>query len=386
MAKRAAAAKLTSPQHWPKKSATSLMQPLRRLNLSEHTAQHLRDGFRSGRWSGSLPGVWRLSQELGLSRDAVRAALRLLEAEGLVTHGGAGRNRQVATPSSRDSRRSLRVGILLPAPLEKDNAHTHELILTARHAVEAAGHICFIAPKTNADFRHRPERIRRYLADCAADAWILYSARRTVLEVAATGEVPVFALGGPAKGLPVAGSRADLAAPIQNCIDLLVGHGHQSIVLIGPPSWRQPAPSASAQAFLERLQHHGIRTDPRFNLPDWEHTPEGLEALLRALFFATPPSALLIMEPECLGPVLVFLAARGLRVPAQVSVVNILPDPMQSFYRPAIAHFQWPIQPHLKRIIQWVNTIARGQTEHRMTTTEPVFVPAESIAPRARGA
>ncbi len=355
------------------------MQPIRRLHLSEHTAQHLREGFRAGRWSGKLPGVWLLAGELGVSRDAVRAALKLLEAEGLVRHHGAGKSRHVAKPTDRDGRRVLRVGILLPSPLEKDNAHTHELIFSVRQAIEAAGHVCFIAPRSSQQLHRRVERIRRYMADCQADAWIVYSASREVLEMVSAGALPAFALGGQAMGLPLASSRSDLAVPIRACVNCLVDHGHRSIVLIGPPKWRRPAPNASAQVFLDRLRHHGIQADMPYNLPDWEHTPAGLNALLHALFFATPPTALLVMEPECLGPVLVFLASRSLRVPDHVSVVNLLPDPMQAFYRPAIAHFQWPVQPHVKRIVQWVSALARGKADLRISTTEPVFVPAESI-------
>lgn len=355
------------------------MQPIRRLSLSEHTAQHLREGFAAGRWSGKLPGVWLLAKELAVSRDAVRAALRLLEAEGFIRHSGAGKSRHITKPAGIARRRVLRIGILLSSPLEKDNAHSHELIFTIRQAIEAAGHVCFLDAKSALHFRHNVDRIRRHLKDCDADAWIAYSAQRDVLEMVSAGPVPAFALGGQMMGLPMAGSRADLTIPICDCLDLLVAQRHQSIVLICPAKLRLPKPNLSAEVFLDRLRHHGIRADARYNLPDWEHTPDGLNALLQALFFTTPPTALIVFDPECLGPVLVFLAGRGLRVPEHVSVVNIMPDPMQAFYRPAIAHFQWHVQPHVKRVIQWVNALGRGKADRRMSTTEPVFVPAESI-------
>ncbi len=354
------------------------MHPIRRPTLSEHTAQHLRDGFAGGRWSGKLPGVSLLAKELGVSRDAVRSALRLLEAEGFICHGGAGKSRHITKPNDVLYKRVLRIGILLSSPLEKDNAHSNELVFTIHQAIEAAGHVCFIATKSALYFHRKVERIRRYMKECEADAWILYSARRDVLQMASELPDPIFALGHPL-GLPMAGSRADLTQPICECVDLLVAKGHRSIVLLCPWKWRQPQPNQSAQVFLDRLGHHGIQVDVRYNLPEWEYTPEGLNARLQALFLTTPPTALIVMEPECLGPVLVFLAGRGLRVPEQVSVVNILPDPMQAFYTPAIAHFRWPIQPHVKRIIQWVNALVRGEVDLRVCTTRPVFVPAESI-------
>lgn len=357
------------------------MQPIRRLSVSEQTAEHLREGFQTGRWSGRLPGVWKLSKELGVSRDAVRAALRLLEEQGVINHGGAGRSRDIRKDSSILDRRLLRVGILLPSPMEKDNAHTHEVIFAIRQAIEALGHVCFIAPKSSVQLNHRVDRIRQYMMDCRADAWVVYSASREVLEMISANSFPAFALGGQPLGLPMASSRADLTVPIRACVDTLVRHGHQSIVLISPPLWRPPALHASAQAFLERLKHHGIVSDTHYNLPDWDNTPAGLNILLKALFFATPPTALLVLEPELIGPLLVFLAERGLRVPDQVSVVNLLPDPVQSFYPFSLAHFKWPIQQHVKQAVRWVNTLVRGEADHKQYTVEPTFVEAESIAP-----
>ena len=67
------------------------MHPFRQRSLIEQIADHLRQGFRSGHWCGQLPGVRELVRELGVSKDTVEAALRLLEAEGSLESGGPGR-------------------------------------------------------------------------------------------------------------------------------------------------------------------------------------------------------------------------------------------------------------------------------------------------------
>ncbi len=360
------------------------MHPLTRPTLAEHTARHLREGFRSGRWQGRLPGVRQFAAEFGVSRDVVLEALRMVEAEGLVIHEGAGRSRRVVPPTRRGMRRTLRVGILLPGPLEADNAHTHQLISGILSAVESLGHAAFISPKHSLQLGGWPTRIRKHLEECQADAWIIYSAERAVLEMAAAWDVPTFALGGISEGLALAGSRTDLTTPMEAAVDLLVRQGHRQLALICPPLWRQPRLNHAATAFLQRLNHHGIRAEASFHIPEWEHTPAGLHALLRALFFATPPTALLIMEPECVGPALVFLAERGLSVPQHVSLINLLPDPMQSFYRIGLAHFEWPVQPHMNNVLHWVRSVARGNAHLRYTTIAPEFVQGESIARACR--
>lgn len=361
------------------------MQAISRPTLGEHTAQHLRMGIRSGRWQGRLPGARQLAAEFGVSRDVVLEALRLVEAEGLILHEGAGKSRRVAASKRSSVQRILRVGILLPSPLEEDNAHTHELISGIRQAIESLGHAGFIAPKCSLQLGRKISRIRRHLEDCKADAWIIYSADRDVLEMAMHLSVPVFVLGGISEGLPLAGSRTDLTVPMEAAVDHLVRQGHRQMVLISPPKWRSPRLNHAAAAFVNRLHTHGIRADAAYHVPEWEHTPAGLHALLRALFFATPPTALLIMEPECVGPALVFLAEQGLSVPRHVSLINLLPDPMQAFYRIGLAHFEWPMQPHIANVVHWVRSVARSRPDLRYSTISPAFVKGESTGRAATG-
>ncbi|MFN9024754.1 MAG: GntR family transcriptional regulator, partial [Akkermansiaceae bacterium] len=58
------------------------MQAWDRLNTAEQIANHLREELMRGRWTGMMPGQFRLAEELGASRNAVEAALRQLEHEG----------------------------------------------------------------------------------------------------------------------------------------------------------------------------------------------------------------------------------------------------------------------------------------------------------------
>lgn len=357
------------------------MRTAKRLTLSEHVAEVLSDGLRKGQWAGRIPGVRVLAKELNVSRDTIRDALRLLETKQVLSHSGAGRSRLIAAHVEEDSNRVVRVGVLLPGPLELDNRHTNELILASRQAIEAIGHVCFIGEKTARGFGFNPRSIRRYMETCNADAWIVYSGRRELLETVSGAPFPVFALGGDSMGLGLASSRANLKPAIDDCVDTLVNQGHRRIVLISPDKWRLPRPNSSATAFLDRLRHHGLPADTNYNLPAWDHTPSGLNSLLKSLYFATPPTALLVLEPECVGPVMIFLAERGLRVPDHVSIVNILPDPMQAFYACTLAHVRWPLDPHVKSITRWVNALARGEVYRTEKTSEPKFILGESIGP-----
>ena len=54
---------------------------------------YLREELKRGRWSGKMPGVIRLADELGVARNSVEAALHELEREGLLRSQGKGRGR-----------------------------------------------------------------------------------------------------------------------------------------------------------------------------------------------------------------------------------------------------------------------------------------------------
>lgn len=356
------------------------MKPLRRQSLVEQSADHLRDGFRTGRWSGKLPGVLSLSKALGVSRDTIREAVWLLEEEGALKASGAGKSRVIVPGRKKDAhRRILRVGLLLYSPLSQDNAHSQELILSIKHGVEQSGHVFVICPKTVEDLGNNTARLSRVINEMQADAWMVYSGTREIYEWFSKSSLPVFALGGRSLGLSMAGSRTDLSSAMSEAVDALVERGHRRIVLICQSIWRQPSLGLAAQAFVNRLSQHSLKPDVAYNVPDWPESAEGLQKLLKALFFATPPTALLLHEPMLAPPTLAFLAGRGLKVPADVSVINLMPDPALAWYRPELAHFDWPLLPHAHRAVRWVEAVALGKADKEAITVSAKFVPAGTI-------
>lgn len=358
------------------------MESLRRQSLAQTTANHLRAGFASGHWRGLLPGVRTLAAEIGVSKDTVRAALQLLEADGTLKPQGSGKNRQISRRrGSPSSQARLRVALLLPGPLEDDNTHTHRIVLGLRAALEADGHACVIVclRRPTAPENHR-RAVARLVTATEADAWVLYSARRGTLEWFISKSIPVLALGGHFQNLPVASSRTDLTQALNVCVDALVKLGHRRIVLIGPEWWRKPEPNFTARAFLLRLAHHGLLAS-EYNLPDWEETPEGLEGLLNGLFLATPPTALLIAEPAYCSAVRAWLGEHHRLVPRDVSLVNFLPDAAFQFHRPPYTAFQWPEDVHIRRIQRWVQNLVNQREDREAFVASATFDPGGTIGP-----
>lgn len=353
------------------------MSTLRRQSLVELTSQHLREGIGEGRWGRNLPGVLKFAKELGVSKDTVRAALLCLEEDGTIRAVGPGKRRRI-TLKPGATRRALRVAILLEDSLPSNNAHSLELILSMKYAIEAAGHVCVIGEKSLKQMSGLIQ-VARSVRATKAESWIVYGGRRDVLEWFAKRKIPVLAIGGRCLDLPIASAYTDVSRAMSATVEALIAHGHRRIVLLCGSVWRDPAPGRSAKSFLEALRRHDIKVS-EFNLPSWKETPEGFEAMMKSLFCATPPTALVIGEPSFCVAARIFLAERGLAVPRDVSLVSILPDPAFSLHHPVIAHFEWTIPALVDRAVRWIKAAAQGKSDHETTVFHAKFRPSGTIA------
>ena len=356
------------------------MHPFRQRSLIEQIADHLRLGFHSGHWCGQLPGVRELVGELGVSKDTVEAALRILETEGSLESRGPGRRKQIIL--SRDSKgkgRALRVGILLSEPLRQINLNSQELMLGLIRRIENAGHVCFAADRSMTELGYKLPRIARMAESAKADAWVAYSAPAEVLEWFVRRSLPVMAIGGGFLGLPVASTASVIDEAIRDSVRTLSELGHRRIVTISPDSWRLPSPSKTGKAFLTAMEECG-HPPASYNLPAWEQTPAGLEKLLESLFLITPPTALIFVDPASCVAALGFLGLKGIRVPGDVSIISMTSGPVFSLLPRSPAHFKWPVDEHIRRVDRWVKSLAKGRTDLAQVTFPATFEPGETLA------
>ncbi len=357
------------------------MHPFRQRSVIEQIADHLRQGFRLGHWCGQLPGVRVLVRELGVSKDTVEAALRLLEADGYLQSSGPGRRKEIV--ASRDLKggfRTLRVGVVLSDPLPQINLYAQQVMLEVIRRIENAGHTCVTAERSMRELGNKPARIARMIESAKADAWVAYSAERETLEWFVSRAIPVLAVGGGFPGLPVASSASRVDEAIRDSVRALTAQGHRRIVAISPDSWRLPAPSLTGQAFLSALEECG-HSPTTYNLPPWEQTPEGLDKLLESLFLITPPTALIFVQPAFHVAALEFFGRKGIEVPRDVAVISMTTGPMFSLLPRRPAHFKWPVEEHIRRVDRWVKCLAKGGTDIAQMTFSATFEPGETIAP-----
>jgi DNA-binding LacI/PurR family transcriptional regulator len=356
------------------------MQPIRRHSLPERVAEHLREGIRDGRWSGRLPGVPRLAADLDVSRHTIRLALRFLETEGLLAGRGPGRSRGIAVGPTATESHPLRVAILRYDARMEDNPQTSIVLAEIIHSLKEAGHEAIYCNKSQIELKHNVTRLTRLLEETPADAWVVESGSRPLLEWCSKQTTPCLALYGRTDGLPLARTGPDVIPAYRTATRRLVALGHRRIALIISEANRKPTHGKSTSTFLEELSAHGIATGD-YNLPDWKETPDGLLQLLDKLFEKTPPTALIIDEIPHFFATLAYCARRGIRIPDQVSLVSTDCATIADWCKPGIAHMRWDNDAIVRRVVRWLESIRKGRPDQRAIDFPAAFVPGGSIGP-----
>lgn len=351
---------------------------MRVLSAAEQVAEYLRHGFSDGKLVGELPGVHRLAANLGVNHKTVEGAMRILERDGHLVPQGAGKRRRIVRSADHGASRPRRVAILL----FDRNDRFENYMVDMSHRLRAAGHIAFHPQKTLVDLDMKPERVSRLVEATEADAWVVQSGSREVLQWFAAREIPVLALFGHRWQVPIASVGPDLIPPLREMTRTLISLGHRRIVLLAWSGIRLPRPSMLAQAFLDELAQQGVEPS-RYHLPDWKETVDGYYECLEALFRVTPPTALLVHGCSGWLATQQFLAAKRLRQPQDVSVgcLNGMPD--FEWCRPTISHIRWDSQQVVNRIVRWAQKLDEGREDRRVVNIKAEFVPGGTIGPVA---
>jgi DNA-binding LacI/PurR family transcriptional regulator len=352
------------------------MAQIKTTTIPEQAAAHLREGIATGRWVGEMPGRDQLAKELGVSPRSIQKALRILESEGLLESQGKGRNNKIQDLGKRPGVKPMRVALLLFKQADRNDP----LVIELRHRLDDAGHVSILPHEGVQDLGMDVERVERLVKKTKADAWMVPGASGPILQWFIENDIKVFAMAGRRFDFPIAGTGPDKSPLLAAVTHKLVALGHRRIVLIYPKNLRLPEPTRSARAFLDAMRESGVLVG-RYNLPDWEESAEGFHSLLDSLFRTSPPTALIVDEVFQFHAAYQYLAQHNLRVPQDVSLVSADGSDAFAWCKPTVAHISWDYNPVVRRIMRWVNNVARGIDDRRQSFTKAEFVEGETIGP-----
>lgn len=356
---------------------------LRRLTAAEQTADHLRMGIRDGRWQEKLPGVLALAAEHDVSPATMRAAIRMLEAEGWIRAAGAGRARTAGPPEDEKSatRRSLRVMVLPGMRLANEDGAFQQVVMTLQHELELAGHVCRIAMKSQEDLKQDVGKIEHFIRSHPADAWVVIGPKRAVVERLIGHSQPAICIGGEILNQPIAGTGLITNEMFEKVVRHLVELGHRRILFLWP-DYRADLPSQNSHigALAQALAEAGSEMTS-YHMPVWQPTPEGLRGALDKAFRITPPTAIITTYGKWMAGVFSYLASRGLRAPRDISLFSINEDDWFAWKSPQISCLRGDDKRMIRRIVRWVNAVASGKADRRYIGFPLQWIEGGTIGP-----
>ena len=366
------------------------MPIVRRVSLIDQTALHLREGLRAGRWKERLPGLRPLADELKVSRHTLRAAVGVLVMQGVLKKGGDGDAYSVvdrSLPEAAPHRRALRIALLLLEPLVSESSESQVMLMEIVTRLKSEGHDSVLVTFPSGKDSHKTGYLPRMVADAGADAWMVVRGTREVLEWFVAARLPVLALGGRAKELPVAAAGFDGDVFVRLVVRRLVELGHRRIVMISPHLARRPVYGRVVQSFGKELEAAGIKVGEYHN-PDWEETPGGLCRLLDSLFRVTPPTALICVPIGATQGALSWAARRGIRIPTDLTLVSWLDDPALAWHFPGLrpAHSVVDDVRYVKIVLEWVSGVAEGKPPLWQRLLAPRLEEGNTMGPVKPGA
>jgi len=343
---------------------------------AEQVASHLRAEIINGRWREKMPGVAHLQSVLGVNHVTVNAALQLLEHEGLLIARGKRRGREISVRPKDLRARKLRVRLL---PYDQESRVAPDS-LSVIDALNQQGYTAGFARKSLHDLGMNPRRVAHFVQHTQADAWIVSGASEEIFEWFSKQSVPAIGLFGRFTGKPIAGVGVRKSPIMEDLVRRLVKLGHRRIVLISHRERVAPEPALYERNFLRVLNECGIATGP-YHLPEWEPDPAGLRRCLDSLFRHTPPTAMIVDEPQHLIAVQNHLRARGIRVPEEVSLICNDSDPSFAWCEPGITHMKWSHEKLVNYVVRWVNQVALGKPHQRQKLYDAELVEGGTMAP-----
>ena len=224
------------------------------------------------------------------------------------------------------SNRSRILGLSLPMQQRGLGATETAFVTGATQEAGRAGYHLVLSPNLAED----PDGLRRLVSERMLDGALLMEVemRDQRVRLLQESDVPFVLIGRTEDTDGLSYVDIDFDRTVRDAVDHLVGLGHRSIVYVNHSEAAIQSgygPALRTQAvFDEVMREHDLES---LMIPAGDSAEEGRLAIREALTRRPELTAVVAMNENALFGILGELAARGLRVPEDVSVVSMVTSP-----------------------------------------------------------
>ncbi|HEX7075498.1 MAG TPA: substrate-binding domain-containing protein [Hyphomicrobiaceae bacterium] len=166
----------------------------------------------------------------------------------------------------------------------------------------------------------------------------------------------------------------------------LIGLGHKRIALLMPSVQVRPG-RERAEGYKAALREAGLPVDPNLIRPQKASTSFAFSEVDRLLQSEDPPTAIITLGTRMLAGVLKAVAARGLSIPDDMSIVSVGDTDIVRCAAPAITAIKWDLAEQGRDaaglLIEQLNGVKRAGPVHLSLPTE-LIIRNSCAAPRSR--
>ena len=354
----------------------------KRTNLVTETVSTLKEWINTRVLTGVLPGELQLKQRLGVGRDTLRLALKSLTDEGWLEPAHQGQPRVVKS-ERLTSAEGLKTE-LLPVTFLSPNAVEARVTLleledTQIQLAEQGRKLRFLAPQIF-HLKQPESQLERLVQVNPSAAWILFLASEAMQRWFDERGVPALIYGTPFPGVKLPFVVFDWGAAAFHAGIQLVRQGHR---VIGIMEYQERFPGVLAEEEGLKQALATVNAEhPLVVLKD-DRTPASVAHALEVAFaHKHRPTALVLTYTAQLLTCYSWLVSRGIRVPADVSLVSLVNDSWFEGLYPPVCYYQPDARLTSRRIAERVVELAEhGRVNRRSVRIELGYVPGATIGP-----
>lgn len=354
----------------------------KRTSLVIETAATLKEWIGAGVVNDVLPGELQLKTRLGVGRDTLRLALKLLAQEGWVTPALQGRQRRVRVdhPPAVEGLKAAKLPVTFLSPnLIESRTTLLEMEDTQMRLADQGRNLRYLAPAIF-HLKHPEHHLEQLVSTNPSAAWILFLASEPMQRWFERQRLPTFLYGSPFPGvnLSYVGSHWEAAAfhaGIQ-----LARRGHR---IIGIMEYQARFPGVlREEQGLERALA-STSSDGRLLRFKDERTPASITRSLEAAFIMRErPTALVLTYTSQLLTCYSWLVSKGIRVPADVSLVSLTNDSWFENLEPPVCYYRPDTRLMSRNIADRVlELVETGQVTRKSCWIQLEYVPGATIGP-----
>lgn len=319
--------------------------------LAELVADFIRSQIESGEFVHRLPGESALTEMTGVSRGSVRAALVLLEREGMVVTT-QGKNRRIVAPARREADVLPRISMLMPRDRYQMGAPLNQIIAEVRRILE--GQAVLNIQVSRAVKMKRPSRHLQRLVDThRSSLWILLQSSTATQQWFAGSGTPCLVFGTGAEDVGLPAMDTDWRATGLHLARLIERHGHQRVLLLERHIQTRGTYDLKS-AYSEGFEQAGIFYEGVY--PEYGVIPVFEKKLSRSGGARPNPSVVIFYEYEDLITGVTWLQAKGWRIPEDIAVICLDGGGSIGNIYPLIAHYRRSVSKLSKGLVSLILT------------------------------